>query len=246
MNSRRVLLAAVAVLATLAASESFAWGETSLQPSGQVRKETRTVTGFTGIALAIPGKVELRQGSPESVTVEADDNLLPEIETAVEDGKLKIRFARRLSVGGRPVIRIAVTAPRIESIAISGSGDVIATSLEGPRLAIAVSGSGDVRLDNVRVETLKAAISGSGDIRAGGSATEVEAKIAGSGDIDTGKLEAKRVSVSIAGSGDVVVRASESLSAKIAGSGDIRYHGDPAVTKSVAGSGRVARASSPS
>lgn len=243
MNVRRALYPALAALATLATTLSFGWGETTIQPSGQVRKETRTATGFTGIGVSIPGKIELRQGSPESVTVEADDNLLPEIETVVEDGKLRIRFKNRISVSGRSVIRIAVTAPRIESIAIAGSGDVVAGSLEGTSLAVAVSGSGDVRLEKIQVETLKAVISGSGDIRAGGSAAEVETKISGSGDINVGKLDAKRVAVSIAGSGDVEVRASETLSVKIAGSGDVRYHGNPEVKKSVAGSGRVARAS---
>lgn len=241
MQPRRAFLSALAVLVATAATGACAWSDASIQPSGTIRQETRAVTGFTGLGLAVPGRVELRQGSPESVTVEADDNLLPEIQTVVEGGKLMIRFARKLSVGGKPVIRITVTAPRIESISVSGSGDVVAASLAVPTLAIAVSGSGDVKLANVQVDTLKASIAGSGDIQAGGKATEIVAKIAGSGDLDTGKLEASRVSVSIAGSGDAVVRAAESLSASIAGSGDVRYHGDPTVTKSVAGSGKVVR-----
>ncbi len=241
MQARRAFLAALAILAATASSWSLAWGEASIQPSGNVRQEARAVTGFTGLGLAIPGRVELRQGSPEAVTVEADDNLLPEIQTVVEGGKLVIRFARKLSVGGKPVIRITVTAPRIDSISVSGSGDVVAASLAVPTLAIAVGGSGDVKLANVQVDTLTLSIAGSGDIRAGGKATEVVAKIAGSGDLDTEKLEARRVSVSIAGSGDAVVRAAESLAATIAGSGDVRYHGDPTVRKSVAGSGKVTR-----
>ena len=238
MQPRRAFLAALAVFA---ATGAFAWSEASIQPSGTIRQEARAVTGFTGLGLAVPGRVELRQGTPEAVTIEADDNLLPEIQTVVEGGKLMIRFGRKLSVGGKPVIRIRVTAPSFESISISGSGDVVAASLAVPTLAIAVSGSGEVKLANVQVDTLKASISGSGDIEAGGKATEVVAKIAGSGDLEAGKLDARRVSVSIAGSGDVEVRAAESLSATIAGSGDVRYHGDPTVKKSVAGSGTVKR-----
>lgn len=241
MEQRRAFFAALAILAATAATGTFAAADASIQPSGTIRKESRAVTGFSGLGLAVPGKVELRQGSPEAVTIEADDNLLPEIQTVVEGGKLLIRFARKLSVGGKPVIRITVTAPRIESIAISGSGDVVAASLAVPTLAIAVSGSGDVKIANLQVDTLSASIAGSGDIQAGGKATEVVAKIAGSGDLDTAKLEARRVSISIAGSGDAVVRAAESLAATIAGSGDVRYHGDPTVRKSVAGSGKVTR-----
>jgi hypothetical protein len=242
MPRRAALIAAFVALATIATTPTYAWGDASIQPSGKVRQEERAVTGFNGLAVGVPGRVELRQGTPEAVTVEADDNLLPEIQTVVERGKLMIRFARKLSVGGKPAIRITVTAPRIESISVSGSGDVVAASLAVPTLAIAVSGSGDVKLDNVQVDTLNASVAGSGDIRAGGKATEIVAKIAGSGDIDVGKLEARRVTVSIAGSGNASVRASESLSVTIAGSGDVRYHGDPTVKKSVAGSGKVVRA----
>jgi hypothetical protein len=243
MKPGRTLLAAFATLALFAGSWAPAHADSSpIVPSGKILSESRTATGFTGLALAVPGKVELRQGSPESLTVEADDNLLREIETAVEGGKLVIRFSRKLQIAGNATIRVAVTAPRIESISVSGSGDVTAGTLAVPTLKIAISGSGDVNLANVQVDTLQASIAGSGDLRAGGRATELVAKIAGSGDLHAGKLESRRATVSIAGSGDALLWASESLTATIAGSGDVRYHGDPTVKKSVAGSGQVMRA----
>lgn len=246
MNVRRALIATAAALALSAVPVAYAWGDAALVPSGKVRQESRAVAGFTGIGLSLPGKVELRQGSPESVTVAADDNLLPEIETVVEDGKLKIRFARRISVVGNSNIHVTVTAPRFESIAVAGSGDVVSAALASPALSLAISGSGDIKLENLQVDTLKASIAGSGDIRTGGKAGEVTAKIAGSGEFHGGKLEADRARVSIAGSGDVTVRAKETLDVSIAGSGDVRYHGDPKVKRSVAGSGRVVRAESAS
>jgi len=244
MTDRRTLTARLAALALALLAPGLAAAESqSIQASGNVVKESRAHAGFTGISLAVPGKLELRQGSPESVTIEADDNVLPKIETTVERNRLVIRLPQKLSISGRPTIRIAVTAPRIEAISVAGSGDVVAQSLATPTLALAVSGSGDVKIADLQVDTLNASIAGSGDIQAGGRAGEVNAKIAGSGDFDTGKVDAKRVSVTIAGSGDAVVRAAETLKVTIAGSGDVRYHGNPTVEKKVAGSGRVRPAS---
>ncbi len=101
MIRRRIVLAVVA-LALAAAPSAFALAAwTPVVASGKVASESRPVPAFTGIALSLPGKVEVVQGSPASVTVEADDNLLPEIETVVEGGKLRIRFHRDLNVVGQ-------------------------------------------------------------------------------------------------------------------------------------------------
>ena len=241
MTHRRTLLAVLA-LALAAAPSAFALASgTPVVASGKVASESRPAPAFTGIALSLPAKVEVTQGSPASVTVEADDNLLPEIETVVEGDKLQIRFHRNLNVVGRSTLRVRVTAPRIESLAVAGSGDISAGKLSGPALSISVGGSGDVTVADVQVEALRVAIAGSGDVKAAGRAAELAAKIAGSGDLGAGRLDAKRATVSIAGSGDATLWARESLEVSIAGSGDVRYHGDPVVKRSVAGSGAVKR-----
>lgn len=243
MIARRSLAAACIASAAFAVPLSAAAlpGATPVTASGKVVQETRPVSGFTGIALSLPGKVELRQGSPESATVEADDNLVGEIETVVERGTLHLRFKRPVHVSGRSTIRIMVTAPKLDSLAVAGSGDIVAESLASPSLSVSIAGSGDVKLGKLAGDTLKVSISGSGDFRAAGRVGELGAKIVGSGDVDAGKLAARRATVSIAGSGNATVWASESLEASIAGSGDVRYHGDPSVKKSVAGSGTVKR-----
>ena len=241
MIRRRTLLAVIA-LALAAAPSAFAQAAwTPVVGSGKVASESRPVAAFTGIALSLPGTVEVVQGSPASVTVEADDNLLPEIETVVEDGKLRIRFRRDLNVSGKPTLRVKVTGPRIESLAVAGSGDISAGRIAGPALSLSVGGSGDVSVADVQVDALRVAIAGSGDVKAAGRAADLSAKISGSGDLGAGRLDAKRATVSVAGSGDATLWARDSLEVSIAGSGDVRYHGDPVVRKSVAGSGSVKR-----
>jgi hypothetical protein len=242
MKVRRAILAGLAALAFLASPAAFAlFDATSIVASGKVGTETRSATGFTSIALSVPGKVELSQGSPASVTVEADDNLLPEIETVVEGGKLRIRFQRNVNIMGKPTLRLRITAPRIDALSISGSGEISTQALATPSLDLSVGGSGDMRLSGLDTETLKVAIAGSGDVKAAGRAAELVGKISGSGDIDAAQLDSRRVNLSIAGSGDATVRAREKLDVSIAGSGDVRYHGDPAITKRIAGSGEVKR-----
>jgi len=242
MNRRSPLLASlVALFLLMAAGLTHAVLSTTITPSGKVAQESRDVKGYTGIAIAVPGTIVVRQGGYAPIAIEADDNLLPEIETAVEGGILKVRFKRKLNVAGRATIRLLVTGPTFESLAVAGSGDILAEALKSQALSVSVAGSGDVKIARLDAQSLKASVAGSGDIKVAGRAAEVNVSVAGSGDVEADRLESRRAKVSIAGSGDVSVWAVESLDVTVAGSGDIRYYGDPSISKKVAGSGALTR-----
>jgi len=242
MTASRLFPAALlASLALLAPGSAFAFFGTTIPPSGKVASENRDAKGFSGVSLSIPGTVVVRQGEPASVSVEADDNLLPEIETVVDRGVLKVRFKRSLNIAGRATIRLLVVAPKVESLTASGSGDILSEAIRSDALDISVAGSGDIRIAKLEATSVKVSIYGSGDVKVAGKAESVSASISGSGDVDAARLEARQAKVSIAGSGDVTLWVRESLDVSTVGSGDVRYHGDPAVKKSTIGSGSVKR-----
>lgn len=230
-------------LATLAAVAALftALPCAALTGSGHPATEERAVAGFTGIALALPGAVELVQGDAEGATVTADDNVLPHIESVVEGGVLRLRFDKTAFWIRNTHIRIVVRARRVESIAVAGSGDVQAKTLEAQRLRVSIAGSGNVKLPALDARELRAHIAGSGDLLAAGHADALEAHLAGSGRLQASKLETRTASLRVAGSGDATAWVRESLKASIAGSGDVRYYGDPAIDKHVAGSGSLKR-----
>lgn len=210
-------------------------------PVQAAERQTRPASGFTGIGLSAPLKLELTQGDTENLVLEGDEAALANIETAVENGILMIRLRSKFYIGIARKTRAFVTAKNIESLRISGSGDISAPSLRSNALKVGVSGSGDIRIGALAATSLDVTVSGSGDVTVAGKTDSIVAGIAGSGDVKAGKLEARQARVSIAGSGDVTLWTKESLAVKIAGSGDVRYYGDPALTKSVAGSGSVRR-----
>jgi Putative auto-transporter adhesin, head GIN domain len=236
MNLRRhLLLLALAVPLAAIAQPS------AIVPSGRAASESRPLGAFTSVAFSLPGTLILKQGPAAPVRLEADDNLMPEIETVVEAGTLKIRFRRGIDVRGKTAIQVLVATPDLESLAVAGSGDAISEGLKTRALKIALSGSGSVRIAKLEADNLTASVAGSGSLRAAGRVGELTARIAGSGGVDAGRLEAARVRVSVAGSGDATFWAREALDASVAGSGDVRYYGDPTVKKSIAGSGTLKR-----
>lgn len=247
INFTRALLAAFTALFALSmapaanADIKIGWGGKTIKGSGTMKTESRSVSGFTGVALSIPAKVEIVQGNTESLTLEGDDNILPLIETVVEGGTLKMRFTERNTSIQTKVLKAVLNVKSIDSLSVAGSGDMHAANLKSANLKSNISGSGDINIGNLETDMLKLSIQGSGNFIAAGKAKNVETNVAGSGDVKLGKLEATSARASIQGSGDVTVWAKESLTVSVAGSGDVKYYGDAQVTKSIAGSGSVKR-----
>jgi hypothetical protein len=226
--------------ATLLSPTASAWGwGTTVTGSGTAKTDTRNVSGFTGVGISVPAKVTIVQGDKEGVTLEGDDNIVAIIETEVERGGLKLRFAERgTNVKTKLPLKATIHVKTLESLSVAGSGDVIADQLKCKNLKTSIAGSGDVDIKNLSADQLKVSIAGSGDMAIGsGKVNAIEVSIAGSGDIKAGGVEADKVKVSIAGSGDATVWAKANLSVSVAGSGDVKYYGNPEVKKSVMGSG---------
>ena len=212
------------------------------QGSGTRAAESRNVAEFQAVTLHGSMDLVVRQGA-QSVQVQADDNLLPLLETVVEPGSngstLVVRWKKGHSLKTRSKVLVTVSMPKLTALASSGSGDIHLESFSTPALKFAMSGSGDVRFDKLTTEDLDIGISGSSDVGGSGRAARLKIGIAGSGDVRLADLQADEVDIRIAGSGDAAVQAQKSLAVSIMGSGDVRYSGNPSLKTSVAGSGSI-------
>ncbi len=211
-----------------------------VQGSGTVARDVRSVSTFQRVVIKGGTDVVLRQAAAQSVVVEAEDNLLPLIRTAVENGELVID-TRKCIESTRPVV-VHVAAPELAGIHINGSGDVSGPDkIDAPTFDLSISGSGDVRLW-LASTNLRTRISGSGDIVLRGSARDFDVTISGAGDITASDLAVARARVTISGSGDCRLDVSELLDVSISGAGDVGYKGPVRdVRASVSGSGDVHR-----
>jgi hypothetical protein len=229
----------IIVLVTLVSSQSFAqWWRGGIRGEGPKITKTLDVDNFDGVGLSINADLYLTQGDSYSFRIEAQENIIENIETDIDGGYLKIKFDK--NVGRHAGITIWITMPTLTKAYLSGSGLI---KSERPfkglgNLEVGISGSGDIDLafDAADVNTR---ISGSGDIRLNGSARNMEIRISGSGEVAAGGLTTNNCSVRISGSGDCEVNAEGDLVVSTSGSGDVYYRGRPRVKAKVSGSGEV-------
>lgn len=194
-------------------------GFSGIRGSGNVISEPREVTGFTEVKLNGTGQLTIDQTGTESLTITADDNLLPYLTSEVSGTRLTLGTKERTSISPSKDVVYRLTVKDINDITVAGSGSADAKGIHTGRLKVLVAGSG----------TLATA----------GAAEVQEITIAGSGDYRGGSLKSKAATISIMGSGNAELDASDRLDANITGSGDVRYTGAPAVTKQILGSGTV-------
>lgn len=214
----------------------------SIKGNGNVTTITRTTSDYDGIKCGGFMDFKLVKGEEGEITIKGESNLLEHIITEVKNGTLivKIENGKSLKTSNNKPLLITIPYKDIESVSLSGSGDVWNEgTINASSFSAAVAGSGDLIL-NINSDSANASVSGSGDLTLKGKTTNLKASVAGSGDFHGYKLNSINVNASVAGSGDISVNCSGELKARVAGSGDIEYRGNPIKTDTkVSGSGSI-------
>lgn len=248
MNTRKLLIPVFLIcIALLTASCSLLGGSGlggGIPGSGNIVTETRGASAFDSIAIEYPGaEIIVQQGAKETVKLEGDDNLLPQLSTEVVSGTLTIKNVEtewNAMVNPSTPVKIDITAKDLTAIVLSAPvGDLKVNDLQADTLHLVVSGGAQVRLNGIHVDLLDSVLSGAGDIQASGTADEVKLVLSGLGDFNAAELQSKKADIELSGMGGATVRVEEELSAIITGAGSIQYLGHPHVEQSVNGAGSV-------
>jgi len=212
----------------------------SISGNGNVKDEKRPLSNINTVRTSGSIDVEIANGDTYSLTVEDDENLIPYVVTEVNGGELNIHYKDGFSVMNDHA-KVIVTAPTLDKIITSGSGDITTNGVitNNNQIEMNTSGSGDVKA-NVNAPSIKVTGSGSGDIELSGMTKNFDCSISGSGDIKCSNLKSENAVIHVAGSSDVHVFASVSLKVNVTGSGDVHYSGNPASPEiHITGSGTV-------
>jgi hypothetical protein len=219
-------------------------GRADVIGSGTIVSETRPVRDFNEVQLAGTGTLLIAPGDAESLTIEAEDNLLPMIKTDVRGGRLIIGPEQDWLGGFRPTkpITYRVTVRKLNALDLSGAGAVEATNITTDRLSLGISGAGSAKLEGLTADDLSATLSGSGSLTGSGRVRRESVSISGAGAYQGEALQATTASVTVSGIGGATVRVSDKLNVLISGAGSVSYIGDPVVSQRISGLGSVGRA----
>lgn len=218
----------------------WAWG--SEPGSGQVVTKEYEVSDFDTVAFSAWGDLTIQQGETESLSIEAEDNVLAQLRVEVREGTLTIGFVEEngwMRVRPTRPIRLALTVKQLAGLTLAGAGSGVVQDLQTEELQATVSGTGSLSFLGLSANKFSCRLSGAGSLQAVGQATEVDVRVSGVGSYTGGDLQAETVNVNISSTGSAVVWATKLLDARISGLGSVDYYGQPEVTEQISGLGDI-------
>ena len=237
MKTIKIVLLIATVFSITACNFDINFGHTN--GNGNVVTEERTVTGpFDQVKGSAGIDVYLTEGDEFKIVVEADENLLPLIETRIQDGKLKIGTTQNI---GRAKAKIVhVTYKTLTGIYASSGADVIGNSVIKSEILTLKSSSGaDLEVDIIAKEVY-ADVSSGAELKISGRAIKLIADASSGSDLKAKDLEVKICKAEASSGADITVNVLEEIEGNASSGGDIRYYGNPTAVKTKGGSsGRV-------
>jgi len=211
-----------------------------IEGNGIPSTENRNTNSFSKVESSGSFDVFIEKGETFEVSVRAEGNLLPHIETHVSSDRLHIDIHGINSIRNTLPMEVFITMPRLSGIRQSGSGLITTDRFETNQMDLSLSGSGLINT-SFDADQVEVSISGSGTLKLAGKANEAYLRISGSGRIEATQLELNECQADISGSGNMAVSVDKYLEAVISGSGNVLYYGSPEVKTHISGSGHVTR-----
>ncbi len=210
--------------------------------SGNIVSEKKSVGNFTGISAGSGFDVEVHIGSPVSVTIDADDNLMKMVKVRVEDRTLQIHTKNGVSISDGH-LKAYITVPSLDYIESTGAAtiNVLDELKDDKKIKLHASGAAKIAA-HVDAPKIEAESSGAANIDVTGRTKDFNAHASGGAGIDADELMSENTDAEASGAANVHVYASVKLNAHASGAGNIFYKGEAAVSKETSGAGNVNKA----
>ena len=207
--------------------------------SGEVATETREASGFSAVDLSGFGILIIEQGETESLSITAEENLLPYLESKVAGKELNLVVREYVNIDPNEDIVYRLTVVELERLESSGLGEIEIGVLESEDFEIEISGAGSLTLGRLDADSFRLEISGVGDVTVAGEVKDQRVQLSGAGNYEAGDLLSQEARVEISGSGRAVVWAERELDVEISGSGSLQYFGSPILNTEMSGAGTL-------
>lgn len=240
MRKTVLIIIPLILLSTMACTITFNAPEVrELVGSGNLVTEQRGVSGFDRVEFGGVGDMTVRQGDAESLSIEADDNLIDHIVTRVVGDRLVIEMEKNINVGGMTRIHYDLVVKDLSRLTLSGFGNIQMDDLKTDSLSILLSGSGNLTAVDLQADSLDVTITGFGNSEFSGQVADLQVIIKGAGSFKGSDLLTRTARIEVSGFGNATAWVEQDLDVEITGSGNVSYYGQPDVTQNISGFGRL-------
>jgi len=130
--------------------------------TGPVVTKNLDLSSFNKIELTGVANFYINIGSPQSVVLKAQQNIIDVMTYEVVNQSLKVGHEKNVSIENHEEIRFDITIPAISNIELTGVGDFMLSGDDQGELTITLTGVGNIKAYEMKVETCNITFTGVG------------------------------------------------------------------------------------
>jgi len=210
--------------------------------NGQTVTTKPEVGQFHALEFSSIGDLTITQGDTEALTITGEENAIEHIRTVNNNGVLEIDFdISNWTTLFDPLtpIHYYLTVKDLDSVRLTGAGNIHADSLSPDNLSVDLTGAGSITIDHLQTQNLNVMLSGAGSFDVSGVAANQNVTLTGVGDYRGGDLQSEQADIVLSGAGSATVWTSSQLDVTISGAGSVSYYGNPVLTQTISGVGSL-------
>ncbi len=242
MKKKIIPLMALMVMLAMALSSCIVPFRGVVRGSGNIITETRQVSDFNKVQLDGAGTLTITKGDSESLQIEADDNVLPELTSDVTGNTLVLGIEEnwwQKAIIPTQTINYVLTVTDLSDITINGAADLYLDGFETDSLTIKINGAGNITVSDLAANAFEFEINGTANSDLSGEVHDLSIKVNGMGNVQAGGLQTSTADIEINGLGNGTIWVTDSLSVSISGGGSLSYYGFPTVSQDISGAGDI-------
>ncbi len=212
---------ALAFFLFLSCNNIYPW----IEGSGNIIKEQRDVSEFTGIDVGGAYYVHIKKGDYQSVEIETDDNIMPLVETEVSNGVLRI--STKTATSNVKARNIYITMANLKQLDISGACKIESDDRFNEDLVdINLSGASNLNI-SFKANRIDMEMSGASNANISGHSNIFNIDASGASNGRFSNMEANTVSAECSGASSIWLNVIESIKGDASGGSNIYYKGNP-------------------
>ena len=205
------------------------------------KMDTRNVSDFTGIEASGKFDITVVKGDTESLTIEADDDVLPYVRSKVKEGELCLYVKKGIfrKIANSKSIKATIVMKNMKEVSLSDACKLTSNDLFTPKkFKGECSGTSSMSI-NVNAEKVSIECSDASLVDLKGSAVKIEIEMSGSSILRAEDFTARTADIETSGTSSVTINVTDVLKVEASKASQVYYKGSPVVKIESSGESKV-------
>lgn len=197
--------------------------------SGKITEEIRTVASYDRLRVDYTINVRIAEGAPGTVTIEGEDNVLPYVEIAVNNGELSVGLSRKANFNDTKPVTVTIHRAALRSIQAKTACTITAdVPVVSDQLTVSLNEASRLTAD-LAVQQLTVMLQAASSVTLRGKAQRASFQLDGASRAAAEQLRIAKANLTLNGASHVTVEVTDNLSASADGVSTIIYAGSPVI-----------------